>query len=158
MNRLNMEVTIKIIKAMLAITAVLLILPGFVVAQERLSVTAGIANIRSGPGTEYDVWWQVEQYHPFIIIEKKEDWYKIKDFENEEAWLHKSLLSKMETVITKITKKGTCNIRSKPDTKSQIVFTVTTGVPFKVLERKGNWIKVEHTDGDMGWIYKTLVW
>ena len=158
MNRLNIEVTIKIIKAMLAITAVLLILPGFVVAQERLSVTSGIANIRSGPGTEYDVWWQVEQYHPFIIIEKKEDWYKIKDFENEEAWLHKSLLSKMETVITKIKKKGTCNIRSKPTTKSQILFTVEAGVPFKVLERKKNWIKVEHTDGDMGWIYKTLVW
>jgi SH3-like domain-containing protein len=158
MNRLNMEGTIKIIKAMLAITAVLLILPGFVVAQERLSVTDGIANIRSGPGTKYDVWWQVEQYHPFIIIEKKKDWYKIKDFEDEEAWVHKPLLSKMETVITKITKKGKCNIRSKPDTNSQIVFKVTTGVPFKVLERKGNWIKVEHTDGDMGWIYKTLVW
>jgi len=158
MNRLNIEVTIKIIKAMLAITAVLLILPGFVVAQERLSVTAGIANIRSGPGTEYDVWWQVEQYHPFIIIEKKEDWYKIKDFENAEAWLHKSLLSKMETVITKIKKKGTCNIRSKPTTKSQILFTVEAGVPFKVLERKKNWIKVEHTDGDVGWIYKILVW
>jgi len=158
MNRLNIEVTIKIIKAMLAITAVLLILPGFVVAQERLSVTSGIANIRSGPGTEYDVWWQVEQYHPFIIIEKKEDWYKIKDFENAEAWLHKSLLSKMETVITKIKKKGTCNIRSKPTTKSQILFTVEAGVPFKVLERKKNWIKVEHTDGDVGWIYKILVW
>ena len=155
MNRLNMEVTIKIIKAMLAITAVLLILPGFVVAQERLSVTAGIANIRSGPGTEYDVWWQVEQYHPSIIIEKKEDWYKIKDFENEEAWLHKSLLGKIETVISK---KDMCNIRSKPDTKSQILFTVEIGVPFKVLERKENWIKIEHTDGDVGWIYKTLVW
>lgn len=155
MNRLNMEITIKIIKAMLAITAVLLILPGFVVAQERLSVTAGIANIRSGPGTEHDVWWKVEQYHPFIVIEKKEDWYKIKDFENHEAWLHKSLLSKMETVITK---KDLCNIRTKPNTNSQILFKAEMGVPFKVLERKENWIKVEHTDGDVGWIYKTLVW
>lgn len=155
MKRLNIDVSTRIVKMMLAITFVLLILPGFVVAQERLSVTAGIANIRSGPGTNFDVLWQVEQYHPFIIIEKKEDWYKIKDFENDEAWLHKSLLGKIEGVITK---KDKCNIRSKPDTKYQILFTVEKGVPFKVLERKKNWIKVEHADGDVGWIYKTLVW
>ena len=153
MKQLNIDV--KIVKAMLAITAVLFILPGFVFAQERLSVSAGIANIRSGPGTKYDVLWQGEQYHPFTIIEKQEDWYKIKDFENDVAWLHKSLLDKTEGVITK---KEQCNIRSKPDTKSQIMFTVEKGVPFKVLERKKNWIKIEHADGDIGWIYKTLVW
>ncbi|MBC8440533.1 MAG: SH3 domain-containing protein [Deltaproteobacteria bacterium] len=155
MKRLNIEVSIKNIKAMLAITLVLLIFPGVVFAQERLSLTAGIANIRSGPGTEYDVLWQVEQYHPFIIIEKKEDWYKIKDFENDVAWLNKSLLGKIEGVITI---KDKCNIRSKPGTKSQVLFTVEKGVPFKVLERKENWIKIEHADGDVGWIYKTLVW
>ena len=155
MKRLNIEVSIKNIKAMLAITAVLLIFPGFVFAQERLSLTAGIANIRSGPGMEYDVLWQVEQYHPFIIIEKKGDWYKIKDFENDVAWLNKSLLGKIEGVVTI---KNKCNIRSKPGTKSQVLFTVEKGVPFKVLERKENWIKIEHADGDVGWIYKTLVW
>ena len=155
MKRLNIEVSIKNIKAMLAITLVLLIFPGVVFAQERLSLTAGIANIRSGPGTEYDVLWQVEQYHPFIIIEKKGDWYKIKDFENDEAWLYKSLIGKIEAVITI---KEKCNIRSKPDTKSQVLFTVEKGVPFRVLERKENWIKIEHADGDVGWIYKTLVW
>ena len=155
MKRLNIEVSIKNIKAMLAITAVLLIFPGFVFAQERLSLTAGIANIRSGPGTEYDVLLQVEQYHPFTIIEKKGDWYKIKDFENDVAWLNKSLLGKIEGVITI---KDKCNIRSKPDTKSQVLFTVEKGVPFKVLERKENWINIEHADGDVGWIYKTLVW
>ena len=155
MKRLNTEGIIKIIKTVLAAMAVLFILPGLVFAQERLSVTAGIANMRSGPGTKYDVLWQVEQYHPVIIVEKKGDWYKIKDFENDAAWLHKSLLSKIKGVITI---KDKCNIRSKPDTKSQVLFTVEKGVPFKVLERKGNWIKIEHADGDVGWIYKTLVW
>jgi SH3-like domain-containing protein len=149
MKRLNIEVSIKNIKAMLAITAVLLIFP------ERLSVKVGIANMRSGPGTKFDILWQVEQYHPLIIIEKKGDWYKIKDFENDVAWLSKSLLGKIEGVITI---KNKCNIRSKPGTKNQVLFTVEKGVPFKVLERKENWIKIEHADGDVGWIYKTLVW
>ncbi|NOX33638.1 MAG: SH3 domain-containing protein [Deltaproteobacteria bacterium] len=152
MKRLNIEVIIKIITAIMVAS---LIIPGFVFAQERLSVTAGIANMRSGPGTKYDVLWQVEQYHPVIVIEKKGNWYKIKDFENDEAWVHKSLLGKVQGVITI---KDKCNVRSRPSTKSSVVFTVERGVPFKVLSRKGNWIKIEHADGDVGWIYKTLVW
>jgi len=155
MKRLNMEVTIKTFNAILVITAVCLILPGVVFAQERLTVKVGNANIRSGPGTEHDLLWQVEQFHPFIIIQKEGDWYKVKDFENDIAWLHKKLLSKTEGVITK---KEKCNIRSKPNTSSQILFTVEKGVPFRVLQRKKNWIKIEHADGDVGWIYKTLVW
>ncbi|MCD4719923.1 MAG: SH3 domain-containing protein [Desulfobacula sp.] len=152
MKRLNIEV---VIKAMLAVMAVLLILPGLVFAQERLSVKSGIANMRSGPGTKYDVLWQVEQYHPVTIVKKKGNWYKIKDFENDEAWLHKSLLGKIAGVITM---KDKCNVRSGPGTNSPVVFTVEKGVPFKVLTRKGNWINIEHADGDVGWIYKTLVW
>ncbi len=142
-------------KISIAVMAVLLVLPGVGFAQERLSVTAGIANMRSGPGTKYDVLWQVEQYHPVIIVEKKGNWYKIKDFENDVAWLHKSLLGKIQGVITI---KDKCNVRSKAQTKSRVLFTVERGVPFKVLSRKGNWINIEHADGDVGWIYKTLVW
>lgn len=152
MKHLNIEIAIKFI--IVSIT-VLFILPCLVFAGERLSITSGIANLRSGPGTNYEVLWQVEQYHPFIIVEKKGNWYKIKDFENDVAWLHNSLLGNIKSVITI---KDKCNVRAKPVTGSSILFTVEKGVPFKILEQKGNWIKIEHADGDIGWIYKTLVW
>jgi SH3-like domain-containing protein len=129
--------------------------PAVVLAEERLSVIAGIANMRSGPKTEENVLWQVEQYHPFIVIEKKGNWYKVKDYENDVAWLHNSLLGKVDSVITI---KDKSNVRSKPDAKSSVVFTVNKGVPFKVLERKGVWIKIQHTDGDVGWVQNSLVW
>ena len=131
------------------------IFAGQVIAAERVVVKAGIANLRSGPGTKYEVLWQVEQYHPFLVVEKKGNWYKIKDFEGDMAWIHKSLLGSMDGVITRKTKS---NVRAEPTTKSRILFTVERGVPFKVLKRKGDWIRIEHADGEKGWIYKTLVW
>ena len=134
---------------------VLCLSPYAVSAAQRVTVKAGIANIRSGPGTKYEVLWQVEQYHPFLVIEKKGNWYKVKDFEGDMAWIHKSLLGKMTGVITRKTKS---NVRSKPTTKSKILFTVERGVPFKVLKKKGDWINIEHADGEKGWIFKTLVW
>jgi len=151
MRCLNIDSIIKLA----AIITILLIFPGGVLAEERRSVNVGIANMRSGPGTKYDVLWQVEQYHPVRIVEKKGEWVKIKDFENDVAWLHKSLLDKTTSVVTI---KNKCNVRSKPNKGSSVMYTVERGVPFKVLDRKENWIKIEHADGDIGWIYKTLVW
>ena len=146
-----------IVKFVLLVITAGLINTGLVYAEERLAVTASIANMRSGPGTKYEVLWQVEQYHPFIIVEKKGNWFKIKDFENDIAWIHKSLLGKINCVIAI---KDKCNFRSKPDASSKryIIYTIEKGVPFKVLGKKGNWLKVEHADGDVGWIHKTLVW
>jgi SH3-like domain-containing protein len=124
-------------------------------AAQRLAVTAEIANIRSGPGTQYDVLWQVETYYPIVVIDKSDQWYQFKDFENDTGWVHKSLVDEIETIITK---KDLCNIRSGPGTGEKILFTVNRGIPFKVLEHKDHWLHIEHGDGDKGWIHDSLIW
>ena len=122
---------------------------------ERLAVSASVANIRSGPGTEYDIIWKVETHHPIQIIKKSGAWYRFRDYEQDEGWIHKSLVSKIRTVITK---KKKSNIRSGPGTRHKIVFVAEKGIPFRVIKSKGSWISIEHADGDKGWIYEALVW
>ncbi len=122
---------------------------------ERLAVTATIANIRSGPGSKYDILWKVEKYYPIFVIEKKGEWYHFKDFEDDKGWVYKKLVSKLDAVITK---KDNCNIRTGPGTQNKILFTVEKGIPFKVIKRKGNWLNIEHADKDQGWIHDSLVW
>ena len=124
-------------------------------AGERLAVAVPKANIRSGPGTNHQVIWQVYKYYPIEIIKKTASWYWFVDFEGDRGWIHRPLVQKIPTVITI---KGVCNIRSGPGTKYKIVFEAEKGVAFKVLKRKGSWIQVQHADGDKGWIYKSLVW
>lgn len=121
---------------------------------ERLSVDSNVANIRSGPGSTFKVIWQIEKYHPLVIIQKKGNWYQFKDFENDRGWIHKSLLRNVETVIT----KKSCNIRSGPGTNHKIAFTAEKGIPLKVLKKGDKWLQVQHADGDRGWISKPLVW
>lgn len=127
----------------------------YAIANERRSINKDIANVRSGPGTNYEIKWKVEKYHPIIILKKQGDWYQYEDFEKEKAWVHKSLVGKENSIITI---KDDCNVRSGPGTNYEIVFKVLRGVPFKVLDKKGSWLKVKHADGDQGWIHKTLVW
>ncbi|MCP3942157.1 MAG: SH3 domain-containing protein [Desulfobacteraceae bacterium] len=142
-------------KYILLSLAAMMIVAGSALSAERMVVKATIANLRSGPGSKYEVLWQVEKYHPVLVIEKRKSWYKIKDFEGDMAWIHKSLLGNINGVITI---KAKCNVRSKPNKTGKILFTVERGVPFKVLKRSGDWIRIEHADGEIGWIYKSLVW
>lgn len=139
----------------LLVFAMVVFLPMSVRAGERLSIGKNMANIRSGPGTSHEILWQIEQYHPIVVVEKQGNWYRFKDYEDDMGWVHNSLVSKTDSVISI---KGGCNVRSGPGTSNPVVFVVEKGVPFKVLERKGNWIHIEHSDGDRGWIHKNLVW
>lgn len=141
---------------MMAVGAVMVCLSASMAsAAERMAVKTNKANIRSGPGAQYEQLWQIEKYHPVIIIEKKGDWYHFRDFEGDEGWIHHSLLDKTETVIVKVRR---CNVRTGPGTEYDIAFTVDKGIPFKVLQKKGRWYEVQHADGDRGWIFNTLVW
>jgi uncharacterized protein YgiM (DUF1202 family) len=122
---------------------------------ERLAISVDVANVRTGPGAQYDIIWKVEKYHPINVIKKSNPWYQFKDFEGDRGWVHKSLVGKIEAVITKV---DSSNVRSGPGTKFNVIFKVDKGIPFKVLNRKGRWVEVQHADGDKGWIHASLVW
>ena len=155
LDGIRQKVILELMKTYPLIAAVLIICSSGLAWAERMAVNVPIANIRSGPGTKYDIIWKVEKYHPFMVIKKSGSWYRIKDCEQDEGWIHKSLVSDIRTVITR---KNKCNVRSGPATSYDILFTVEKAVPFKVLERRNNWIHVQHADGDRGWIYKSLIW
>ena len=136
-------------------TIIVILLTSGLAMAERLSVSSKIANIRSGPGTDHEILWKVENYHPITVLNKKGSWVNFRDFEGDEGWIHISLIHKKPTVITK---KNKCNVRTGPGTNHDIVFTVEKGIPFLVIDRQKNWIQIKHADGDGGWIYKSLVW
>jgi SH3-like domain-containing protein len=124
-------------------------------AGERMAVSATDANIRSGPGPNQDVLWKVEKYYPIEIIETSGVWLRFKDYEGDSGWIHKSLVDKTPTVVTK---QNGCQLRAGPGTEQPVLIKVDKGIPFKVLKRDGRWIQVEHADGDKGWLHDALIW
>jgi SH3-like domain-containing protein len=124
-------------------------------ASERLAVTAKEASIRSGPGPNYDVLWKVEKYHPIEILETSGVWLHFKDYDGDTGWIHKSLVDKTASVITK---QNGCQLRSGPGTEKPVLIKIDKGIPFKVLKREGRWLYLEHADGDKGWLHDSLVW
>lgn len=150
----NRRILMQVIRCLFLLAG--LIFASDVAAQtQRMAVASEVANIRSSPGTDSEVLWQVERYYPILIIEKKDPWYRFKDFDGHQGWIHKSMLNTAETVIVRVRR---ANVRSGPGTENDIVFDAEKGTPFKIISRKEGWLNVEHADGDRGWIFKSLVW
>ena len=49
------------------------------------------------------------------------------------------------------------NIRSGPGTNHKILYEAEKYYPIVILQKTGNWYQIEDYEGDIGWIFKTLV-
>ncbi len=127
---------------------------------EMKSVKGDKVNLRKGPGTKYGIKWEYGNGLPLRVLGRQGEWVKVKDYENDTGWIHKSLLEYNPQVIVKVNKnlKKKINIRKGPGTNYPAVGKAYYGVVFKTLDKKNGWIKVEHESGLVGWIKDNLVW
>ncbi|MBU0664323.1 MAG: SH3 domain-containing protein [Proteobacteria bacterium] len=123
---------------------------------ETVSVKSDGINVRTGPSTDDQIAMELFQGYPLKVVEKKGDWLKISDFENDSGWIHKTLVGPGNTVIVNAQK--TINMRSEPSTNSAIIANIERGVVLTKISSKGDWVKVKHAKGTEGWIHKTLLW
>ena len=133
----------------------LFLLPCLSFAQT-VSVKKDNVNVRSGPGTEFPVAMELFQGYPLKVLDKKGDWLKITDFENDKGWIFSALVVPGNTVI--VNGKKSINMRSKPNTSASIVASVDRGVVLTKVSTQGKWVKVKHSQGTVGWIYSPLLW
>ena len=147
----------KKLKALLTIFVILL---PFIVSAQMTTVKGDRVNSRKGPGTKYAIQWEYGNGLPLEVVEHNQNWIKVKDFENDIGWIHKSLLHNEPHVIVKVNKNTSkkVNIRKSPSIKSEIVGEAFYGVVFKTLEKKQGWVKVQHETGLTGWINEKLLW
>jgi SH3-like domain-containing protein len=123
-----------------------------------LCVAVDKANVRVGPGTSYEVVWEVFRYMPFLKvgISNSGTWYAVKDVDGDVNWIHKDLVTgKCRCAVVKA---SAVNVRSGPGTRYSAVCTATKYYTFKVIGRKGGWLKLVDEKGDQGWIHRDLLW
>lgn len=53
--------------------------------------------------------------------------------------------------------KDGVNVRTGPGKNNPVYMELFSGYPLKVMERKGEWLKVQDFEKDTGWIFSALV-
>jgi SH3-like domain-containing protein len=124
-------------------------------AQSMVSVRGNTLNMRSGPGTQHEVQWELKKGYPLQIVKRQRSWLQVKDFEGDTGWVSRSLTS---GIPHHIVKRPTANVRSGPGTQYRIVGKASYGEVLRTRDKQGRWVKVERTGAPNGWIAKSLLW
>ncbi len=125
---------------------------------EALCIKEKRANLRKGPGLNYEKLWEVFKYMPFTQLSKKGEWLRIKDIDGDIYWVHKRLTTKSYRCA--VIKQNKTNLREGPGTKFKRVRwgPVDKYFSMKVLKIKNDWVRVVDAVGDKAWVYRPLVW
>ncbi len=127
---------------------------------EMVAVAGEDINMRSGPGTNNEVLWKMGAGFPLEIVKRSGEWIQVKDFEGSVGWVQKKTINSTPHLVVKANKgsDATINLRSEPNTKAKVVAQARYGVVFRKLEKKGDWVKVTHSQGVTGWVDANLLW
>ena len=120
-----------------------------------LSLKKNEVNVRVGPSKDYPIKFTYKKkYLPLQILDKFENWKKIKDFENNSGWIHTSLLSKKKSAINI---KNNSILYKKPTIFSEPIAKLETGRLVLIKKCKVKWCKIT-SEKYTGWIKKNYLW
>lgn len=118
------------------------------------SIKSNSVNARTGPNQRYPInWTYVKKGEPVEVIAKFDQWYKIKDYQNEESWVHFNMLSLKRYVIVS---QGD-ELFSSANTLKNKIAQIESGVRAELKECEKNRCLIKIQDLK-GWINKKNIW
>jgi SH3-like domain-containing protein len=138
----------------------LLVLFGAAEAGAALSVHVPVANIRTGPGTNYGIAWKYFKHTPLVKVgtSLSGNWYAVRDIDGDVGWVHKSLVT--GACRGPIVNVEVVNVRTGPGRNypKSPMGPAHKYYSFRVLKKKGSWIRVRDEEGRVGWIHRRYLW
>ncbi len=123
-----------------------------------LCVKSTKAFLRAGPGTSHKVTWTVGRYMPFLRVDTKGNWSKVKDVDNQVHWIYTGILTQgFKCLVIKARK---ANLRTQPGGRFPRANyrAADKYEAFKRLDKKHGWYHVVNDVGEKGWVHESLVW
>lgn len=120
-----------------------------------VSLKATEVNARAGPGKRYPVKWKyVRPGLPVEIIAEYETWRKIRDWEGQESWVHRAMLSGVRRLIVTGEVR---TLRRRAEEAAPAVVRLEPGMIADVEDCGDGWCRVE-VRNYRGWLKYSEVW
>ena len=122
---------------------------------EMVSIARPSVHMRSGPGTNSPVRFELAAGFPLQVLGRKGGWLRVRDFEGDVGWVSAALVSRAPRMIVKAKR---VNLRRGPGTRFAVVGHADYASILATRARSGNWVEVRARDGRIGWVRRDLVW
>jgi SH3-like domain-containing protein len=126
---------------------------------DSMSLKNAPCNVRVGPGRHFPIRWVFQRANmPVLILQKFQDWFKIKDMDDAVGWIHKSMLSRKTYGIFKL---ATTELRQKPFADCKVIARVKHGVLARIKTCEDKWCQVSLTGvqgSPSGYVIESALW
>jgi SH3-like domain-containing protein len=143
--------------------------PGFPEYPRADTVKAIVGNIREKPSTDSRAIEKVYQGDTVTIQRLEGNWLYVKLTDGTQGWAHRILFdiptpspplktdgrNNNPALSATITEFG-ANVRAAPSRKAKIVDYLRRGDTVRILDKTGNWHRVEYEGKKTGWMHKSL--
>lgn len=120
-----------------------------------VSLDAGEANLRSGPGRQYPVLWRYLQSGiPLEIVAEFDTWRRVRDSAGVEGWMHASLLSGRRRGMVR---DRIADFLDRPVAGTRILARAEPGVVFDLLRCRPDWCEARIA-GRKAWVRRGAFW
>ncbi|MBY0437196.1 MAG: hypothetical protein K2W80_03310 [Burkholderiales bacterium] len=138
-----------------AVLAAAVLVPAPASAQEFRSVGEPAAILYDAPSVKAKRLWVLSRGYPVQVSVSIEGWTKVRDATGGLAWIENRSLSSARTVLVRAT-MGT--LRDSPSELGAVLLRVGRDVVLDMVEPPvGEWVRVRHRDGAVGFIHVNQV-
>lgn len=121
------------------------------------TINADSVNVRATPETSSKVIMQLSKGTKVNIIEQSNDWYKV-SYNDADGWVFGQYVDVKNSQIATGTVNATnVNVRSKPDTSSEVITRLDKGTKVQIYEYSGDWARILVKEDRYGWINMDFV-
>lgn len=124
-------------------------------ALEFRSIAADAAVLYDAPSAKARKLYVVNRGYPVEVVVVVEGWVKVRDANGDLTWVENKALSDRRTVMIKI---PLAQIRQAANDGSPVVFQAQQNVILDLEDVVGEWIRVKHRDGQVGFVKAADVW
>lgn len=125
-------------------------------AGEFRSIADNATPMYDAPSAKANKLFVASRFYPVEVIVQVENWTKVRDVAGELAWVEKRSLSETRTAVVTA---ALADVRQKAEDGAPLVFQARRGVALEIVELgAGPWVKVQHRDGQTGFVRSNQVW
>ncbi|QGQ47378.1 SH3 domain-containing protein [Metabacillus sediminilitoris] len=138
-------------------------------ANDQVIINVDLLNVRSNAALTSSVTAKVKKGQVYDVVEKKNDWIKIKLSRNSTGWVAGWLVTQKKTSATSSSTQSITSgsgtvvsnatglrFRSGPGTSFGVIGVFEKGKTAAYLEKSGEWIKISYS-GKQGWVSSDYV-
>lgn len=119
-------------------------------------ITADAVNIRSGANPNFEILCKLNKGSFITIAGRSLDWYKIKLPKEAYCYVNSDYIE-VKDIATGIIKADRVNIRAREGQNYNILAQINKGDKVELIEKVGDWYKIEPTENCFGWVHSDFV-